>query len=64
MPHRIKPTSRSPQEESICKGNKSRNQSESNPTTATPAEWPIPQRRPGDQERRVVRTASGAIAAR
>ncbi len=40
------------------------NQRESKPTTATPAEWPMPQRNPGDQARVCVRTANGAMAAR
>jgi hypothetical protein len=64
MPNNITPTSRSPQVESHSTGIKSRNSSESNPTSATPAEWPKPQRAPGTHARRGRRTASGAMAAR
>lgn len=62
MPKSMIPTSRSPQEDNSFSGNSSRNQRDSNPTTATPAEWPRPQRAPASQDRFGRLTASGAIA--
>ena len=64
MPNSITPTKRSPQDDNKSTGNKSRNQSDNNPITATPAEWPRPQRIPGTQARSGRRTANGAMAVR
>ena len=64
MPNSIKPTIRSPHDESRSTGSRSRSQSESNPTSTTPAEWPKPHRSPGTQARSGRRTASGAMAAK
>ena len=60
MPNNITPSKRSPHDDNKFTGNKSRNQSDNNPITATPAEWPNSQRTPGTQARSGRRTASGA----
>jgi len=62
MPINITPTSRSLQDDTQSTGIKSFSHKASNPTKATPAEWPSPQRIPGTQPRRGRRTASGATA--
>lgn len=64
IPNNMIPTKRSPQLESHSTGIKSFNNNDNNPTNATPAECPKPQRAPGNHARRGERTAKGATAAR